>query len=77
MENIIVNIVVQNYKIKGRDKMGKNYSSNIRKITKLGRGTYFSERYSVGFYCFLGVCKFLLKLCFFWIYIPFKLLFKK
>ena len=34
-----------------------SYHSHIRKITKLGDGTYYSERYSVGFYSFLCFCK--------------------
>ena len=53
------------------------YNSHVRKITKMSDGTYFSQRYSVGFYLFLELCKLFFKLLFFWIYIPYKLLSKK
>ena len=54
--------------------MSKGYKSHFRKITKLGDGLYYSEHDSFSTYMFLCLCKLMLKILFFPVYVPYKLL---
>lgn len=54
--------------------MSRDYRSRIRKIEKIGKGTYFTRNYSVGFYFIKTIIDFFVSIIICFVKLPIRII---